>query len=288
MRQYLDILNHVLSRGVATQNRTGVKALSCFGLRAEYDLSDGFPLVTTKKMFFSGIVRELLWFVSGSTNIRPLVENGVNIWNEWPFAKFAKSPEYAGQSIEWFRRAIIADEAFARKWGDLGPVYGKQWRDFSGVDQLREVMELIKTDPLSRRLVVSAWNPSEMGEMALPPCHVLFQFRVLGGALHCQLYQRSADLFLGVPFNVASYALLTMLAAQAAGLGCGRFVHVMGDAHIYENHLEQVRLQLSREPKPLPRVALNPKVKDLFAFGFGDIALENYECWPKIAGAVAV
>lgn len=290
MKQYLDVLKDVLKTGKLTNNRTKIKTTSSFGKRMEFDLSKGFPLVTTKKIFFSGIVHELIWFISGNTNIKYLVENNVNIWNEWPFEKFKKSSEYKNQSIEWFKNKIINNKTFSKKWGDLGPVYGKQWRNFLGVDQLKKIISEIKTNPTSRRLIVSAWNPKEIDNMALPPCHTLFQFHVNVNEkkLDCQLYQRSADLFLGVPFNIASYALLTFLVSQVCNLKPGKFIHILGDAHIYENHFEQVKEQISRKPKRLPQIKINSKIKDLFKFKFEDIELVGYDSWPKLVGKVAV
>ncbi|MCI4437707.1 MAG: thymidylate synthase, partial [Ignisphaera sp.] len=245
--------------GQGKDDRTGTGTTSVFGYQTRYDLREGFPLVTTKKVHFKSIVHELLWFLSGDTNIKYLTDNGVIIWNSW------------------------ADEK-----GDLGPVYGSMWRDFGGVDQISEVIEQIKTNPDSRRLIVSAWNPPKLLEMALPPCHLLMQFYVYDGELSCQLYQRSADTFLGVPFNIASYALLTHMIAQVCGLKVGEFIHTLGDAHIYNNHLTQVAEQLSREPLPLPKIYLNPEVTDIFSFTFDDVYLEDYQSHPAIKGKVAV
>ncbi|WP_027123985.1 thymidylate synthase [Mycoplasmoides pirum] len=289
MKQYLDTLKYVLKNGIMTDNRTKIRTLSTFGLRMEFDLLKGFPLITTKKVFFPGIVHELLWFISGNTNIQYLVKNNVNIWNEWPYEKYKQSKQYKkDHDLLWFKEKIIKDDAFAKKWGNLGPVYGKQWRNFLGVDQLKKIISEIKNNPTSRRLIISAWNPKEIEKMALPPCHSLFQFKVLDNKLHCQLYQRSADLFLGVPFNIASYSLLTMMLAHVTNLKCGKFIHILGDAHIYENHLDQVKLQITRKPKKLPKIILNSKVKDLFKFKYEDIELVDYESWPKISGVVAV
>ena len=265
MKQYLDLLQHVLTNGVAKSDRTGTGTLSVFGHQARYNLQDGFPLLTTKKLHLKSIIHELLWFLNGDTNVKYLQENGVRIWNEWA------DPET----------------------GELGPVYGHQWRswpDYKGgtIDQISQVVDLIKNHPESRRMVVSAWNPAEIDQMALPPCHCLFQFYVADGKLSLQLYQRSADVFLGVPFNIASYALLLQMMAQVTGLQCGDFVHTLGDAHIYLNHLDQVRLQLTREPRPLPAMRLNPDVKDLFGFQYEDFELLNYDPHPHIAGAVSV
>ena len=264
MRQYLDLLRHVRETGVRRGDRTGVGTLGVFGYQMRFNLADGFPLLTTKKLHLKSIIHELLWFLSGDTNIGYLTANGVSIWNEW------------------------ADEN-----GDLGPVYGKQWRswaamDGNNVDQIAQVVTALKTNPYSRRHIVSAWNPADVEDMALPPCHCLFQFFVAEGRLSCQLYQRSADIFLGVPFNIASYALLTIMVAQVTGLKPGEFVHTFGDAHLYLNHLEQTELQLSREPRALPTMTLNPDVKSLFDFVYDDFTLEGYDPHPIIKAEIAV
>ncbi|MCG7867946.1 MAG: thymidylate synthase [gamma proteobacterium symbiont of Stewartia floridana] len=264
MQQYLDLMRHVRDFGVTKEDRTGTGTRSVFGYQMRFDLSQGFPLLTTKKLHLRSIIHELLWFLQGDTNIRYLKENGVSIWDEW------------------------ADEE-----GNLGPVYGYQWRSWptpggGHVDQIAQLVEQIQANPDSRRLIVSAWNPAQVDAMALPPCHCLFQFYVAEGRLSCQLYQRSADIFLGVPFNIASYALLTMMVAQVAGLEPGDFVHTFGDAHLYLNHLDQVELQLSREPKALPRMSINPEVKDIFAFRFEDFELTDYDPHPHIKAPVAV
>ena len=264
MHQYLDLLKHILKNGSDKSDRTGTGTRSCFGYQMRFDLNDGFPLVTTKKLHLKSIIYELLWFLRGDTNIKYLKENNVSIWDEW------------------------ADEN-----GDLGPVYGKQWRSWRGandktVDQISEVISQIKKNPDSRRLIVSAWNVADLPEMRLMPCHALFQFYVSEGKLSCQLYQRSADVFLGVPFNIASYALLTLMVAQVCGLKPGEFIHSFGDVHIYNNHMEQVELQLSRQPYPLPAMKLNPEVKDIFGFSFSDFTLENYQSHPPIKAPVAV
>ena len=264
MKNYLDLLQHILANGQDKSDRTGTGTLSTFGYQMRFNLAEGFPLVTTKKIHLKSVIHELLWFLQGSTNIAYLKENGVSIWNEW------------------------ADEK-----GELGPVYGKQWRDWVSpegrhIDQIAQVIKTIQENPDSRRIIVSAWNVGEIEKMALPPCHSFFQFYVLGGKLSCQLYQRSADAFLGVPFNIASYALLTYMLAQVTGLLPGDFVHTFGDLHIYKNHLEQVRLQLSREPRPLPKLKLNSSVKDLFAFRFEDIEVEGYDPHPAIKAPVAI
>lgn len=264
MRQYLDLLRTIRERGTQKGDRTGTGTLSIFGYQMRFDLAEGFPLVTTKKLHLRSIIHELLWFLKGDTNVRYLQENKVTIWDEW------------------------ADEN-----GDLGPVYGKQWRAWEGadgrtVDQIAWVVDEIRRNPDSRRLVVSAWNPAELDRMALAPCHCLFQFHVANGRLSCQLYQRSADVFLGVPFNIASYALLTHMMAQVTGLVPGDFVHSFGDAHLYLNHLDQAREQLSREPRPLPRLVLNPAVRSIFDFAFEDILIEGYDPHPAIKAPVAV
>ena len=264
MRQYLDLMQHVLDHGVEKHDRTGTGTLSIFGHQMRFNLADGFPAVTTKKLHLRSIIHELLWFLQGDTNIRYLRENKVRIWDEWADAE-----------------------------GNLGPVYGKQWRSWAApsgdaIDQIGQLLEQIRTNPDSRRLIVSAWNVADVPHMALPPCHLLFQFYVAEGRLSCQLYQRSADIFLGVPFNIASYALLTMMIAQVCDLAPGDFVHTFGDAHLYLNHLEQAKLQLSREPRPLPTMKIHPEVKDLFAFRFEDFELVNYDPHPHISAPVAV
>ena len=264
MQQYHDLLRHILQNGVRKTDRTGTGTISVFGYQMRFNLKDGFPLVTTKKVHTKSIIYELLWFLKGDTNIKYLKDHNVSIWDEW------------------------ADEN-----GDLGPVYGKQWRSWEGadgksVDQLAEILKQLKNTPDSRRIMVSAWNVAEIENMKLPPCHALFQFYVADGKLSCQLYQRSADIFLGVPFNIASYALLTMMVAQVCDLKVGEFIHTLGDAHIYNNHIEQAKLQLTRAPKPLPQMKINPDVKDIFAFRYEDFTLENYEAHPHIKGEVAV
>ena len=264
MRQYLDLLDHILKNGTDKSDRTGTGTKSVFGHQMRFDLSKGFPLVTTKKLHLKSIIYELLWFLNGDTNVKYLQDNGVRIWNEW-----------------------------AREDGDLGPVYGKQWRrwespDGKVIDQISQAVELIKHNPDSRRIIVNAWNVGELEDMALSPCHCLFQFYVADGKLSCQLYQRSADVFLGVPFNIASYALLTMMLAQVCDLEAGEFVHTFGDAHLYSNHFEQAELQLTRDPRPLPTMKLNPEVKSIFDFKYEDFTLENYNPHPHIKAAVAV
>ncbi|MCH4821845.1 thymidylate synthase [Gramella lutea] len=274
MKQYHDLLKHVLEHGAEKGDRTGTGTKSVFGYQMRFNLSEGFPMVTTKKLHLKSIIHELLWFLKGDTNIEYLKENGVRIWNEW------------------------ADEN-----GDLGPVYGHQWRNWNSedIDQIKEIVDTLKTSPNSRRMLVSAWNPSVLpdtsvsfsenvanGKAALPPCHAFFQFYVADGKLSCQLYQRSADIFLGVPFNIASYALLTMMMAQVCGYEAGDFIHTFGDAHIYSNHMEQVELQLSREPRALPTMRLNPEIKDIFDFKFEDFILEDYDPYPGIKARVAI
>lgn len=288
MKQYKELLERVLAEGKKKEDRTGTGTISVFGHQMRFCLDDGFPLLTTKKVFLKGIIHELLWFIKGETNIKYLVDNGVKIWNEWPYEIFKKSDAFNGESLEEFVEKVRTDDEFARVHGNLGPVYGKQWRNFCGVDQLKELISQIKANPDSRRLIISAWNPSELTDMALPPCHCFMQFYVSDGRLSCQLYQRSGDIFLGVPFNIASYALFTMMIAQVCGLKLGDFVHTLGDAHIYTNHLEQVRLQLSRDERALPTMRINPDVKDIFSFKYEDFTLENYDPHPAIKGAVAV
>jgi thymidylate synthase len=264
MKQYHDLLKHILDTGAQKHDRTGTGTISVFGYQMRFNLAEGFPLVTTKKVHMKSIVHELLWFLKGETNIAYLKENGVSIWNEW------------------------ADEQ-----GELGPVYGKQWRSWEGkdgavIDQIKWLVDEIKKNPDSRRLIVSAWNVADLPKMALMPCHTLFQFYVADGKLSCQLYQRSADVFLGVPFNIASYALLTLMVAQVCDLQPGDFIHSFGDVHIYNNHIEQVNLQLSRDPYPLPTMKINPEVKDIFGFRFEDFTMENYQSHPAIKAPVAV
>ncbi len=288
MKQYLKMCQDVLENGKFKDDRTKTGTISMFGYQSRYNLEEGFPLLTTKRVFLKGIIHELLWFIAGETNIRPLVLNNVNIWNEWPYEKYKASADYQNESLEEFVEKIKTDDNFSKKYGELGPVYGKQWRDFRGFDQLKFIVEEIKRNPLSRRLIVSAWNPAELSEMALPPCHAFMQFYVNDGKLSLQLYQRSGDIFLGVPFNIASYSLLLMMVAQVTNLIPSEFVHTIGDAHIYNNHLDQIKLQLSREPKKLPTMKLNPNVKSLFDFKFEDFELENYHPHPRIKGSVAV
>lgn len=311
MRQYLDLLEDIKANGAKKADRTGVGTISVFGRQLRFDLSQGFPAVTTKKLFMRGIIHELIWFLKGSTNIKYLVDNDVHIWDEWPYRHYLmqqgkKVPD--SNSEEWkagitaFTRKIKDDEAFAKKWGELGPVYGYQWRHWQTpkgkeIDQIAKAIENIKaakTDPNhrdSRRIIVSAWNVADIEEMnraGLPPCHLLFHFYVSGGRLSCLMYQRSADTFLGVPFNIASYSLLTMMMAQVTGLKPGDFVHTFGDTHLYLNHLEQVDEQLKRKPKKLPTMKINPKVKNIDGFKFEDFELVGYDPHPAIYAPIAV
>lgn len=292
MRQYHELMERVLREGSDKSDRTGTGTRSVFGHQMRFDLAEGFPMITTKKLHLKSILHELIWFISGDTNIRYLCQNGVRIWDDWPFATYSKSAEYDGIDMKEFAARIAADADFAAKWGDLGPVYGYQWRFWPGpngpVDQLRDVLEGIRSNPDGRRHIVSAWNPGYIDQMALPPCHAFFQFYVVEGRLSCQLYQRSADIFLGVPFNIASYALLIHMMAQDLGLQVGDFVHSLGDAHIYSNHTDQVRLQLSRDLRPLPTLSLNPNVKSLFDFRYEDVELVGYDPHPHIPAPVAV
>ena len=288
MKQYLDLCKLILEKGSKKEDRTGTGTISYFGYQMRFDLEEGFPLLTTKKVHLKSIIHELLWFISGSTNIKYLVDNDVKIWNEWPYEIYKKSAEFKGEDLDTFVAKIKEDDEFAKKWGNLGPVYGKQWRDFEGVDQLAKLIDDINNNPSSRRLIISAWNPKEVDKMALPPCHSFMQFYVNDGKLSCQLYQRSADVFLGVPFNIASYALFTMMIAQVCNLKPGVFVHTLGDAHIYLNHLEQINLQLERTPRSLPKMIINPNVKSIFDFKYEDFELVDYNPYPRIKGKVAV
>lgn len=290
MQQYLDLCRHVLEHGEKREDRTGTGTISTFGYQMRFDLTKGFPLLTTKKVFYRGIFEELLWFLSGNTNIKPLVDKKVGIWNEWPYDKYSKSPDFKGETLEEFIEKIRDDQEFADKYGNLGPVYGKQWRDFNGVDQITQLIDGIKNNPFSRRHLVVAYNPGEVKDMALPPCHSLFQFYVSadGKKLSCQLYQRSGDVFLGVPFNIASYSLLLAMVAQVCDLEPYEFVHTFGDVHIYLNHLDQINEQLSRTPRPLPKLVLNKDVKNIFDFKYEDIKIEDYDPYPAIKGAVSV
>lgn len=288
MKQYLDLIRKVLNEGTKKEDRTGTGTISYFGYQMRFDLKDGFPLVTTKKVHLKSIIHELLWFIHGDTNIKYLVDNGVSIWNDWPYKKYSESSEFKGETMDEFVEKIKTDDSFAKKWGDLGPVYGKQWRNFEGVDQLKNIIDEIRRNPDSRRLIVSSWNPKEVPNMALPPCHSLYQFYVIDGKLSLQLYQRSGDIFLGIPFNIASYALLLMMVAKVTGLEPGTFVHTIGDAHIYLNHIEQVNLQLSREPFPLPKMIIHRDTNSIEDFKYEDFELVDYQCHGRIKGAVAV
>ncbi len=301
MKQYLDLVRHIRDHGTLKEDRTGTGTVSIFGYQMRFNLADGFPLVTTKRVHLKSILYELLWFIKGDTNIKYLVQNGVGIWNDWPYQNWLRETGQAQNlqmySSEWrlvmkeFIERIKSDDTFARQYGDLGPVYGKQWRNFGGVDQLTNLVNDIKTNPDSRRLIVSAWNPQDIPVMiksGLPPCHSLFQFYVVEGRLSCQLYQRSADVFLGVPFNIASYAILTMMIAQVTGLRPGDFIHTFGDAHLYLNHMEQVDEQLSRAEFDLPELKVNPSVTSLFDFVFEDFELQNYMSHEPISAPVAV
>ncbi len=290
MQNYLDLCQYVLDKGTLKKDRTGTGTISTFGYQLRFDLSEGFPLLTTKKVYYKAVLGELLWFISGSTNIRPLVEQNIRIWNEWPYEAYKKSPDYQGETIDEFIEKIKSDEAFALRYGDLGPVYGKQWRDFFGVDQLLEVEKSIKENPFSRRHIICAWNPAQISEMALPPCHAFVQFYVSGDGkkLSCQLYQRSADLFLGVPFNIASYATLLTMMAEVCSLEPGEFIHTFGDVHIYTNHVEQIRTQLTRKPRALPRLIIKRKVNSILDFKYEDFEIVGYDPYPKIEGKVSV
>lgn len=292
MRQYLEFLEHIKKSGVLKEDRTNTGTISVFGYQMRFDLSEGFPLLTTKRVHLKSIIHELLWFISGNTNIMYLVDNDVRIWNEWPYAAFQKSSEYNNETMDEFVEKIKNDNDFASKWGDLGPVYGYEWRHFEGkdgfVDQLANVIDQIKNNPDSRRLIVNSWHAAYIDKMALPPCHLLFQFYVQNNKLSCQLYQRSADAFLGVPFNIASYALLTMMVAKICNLELGEFVHTMGDAHIYVNHQEQVDKQLSRSPRSLPKMIIHGDQKTIDDFKFEDFELVDYNPHKGIKGVVAV
>ena len=292
MKQYLELCQKVLNEGSYKEDRTKTGTYSYFGAQMRFDLNEGFPLLTTKRVHLKSIIYELLWFIKGDTNIKYLVDNDVRIWNEWPYEIFKKSEEYNGETLDEFVEKIKNDDEFAKKHGDLGPVYGKQWRNFgigeTGIDQLGNVIKQIKSNPDSRRLIVCAWNPLEVDKMALPPCHSLFQFYVKDNKLSCMLYQRSADLFLGVPFNIASYALLTMMVAKVCNLELGEFVHTLGDAHIYSNHLEQINKQLSRTPRSLPKMNLLNDRKNIEDFEFEDFELVDYNPYKGIKGKVAV
>ena len=314
MKQYLELLEKIKLEGVEKSDRTGTGTKSIFGYQMRFDLSKGFPILTTKRVPFGLIKSELLWFIKGDTNIRYLLQHNNHIWDEWAFKRYVESPDYTGEDmtdfgrrslqdpvfkevyekeLETFCQRILNEDDFAAKYGELGNIYGSQWRHWKTtqgetIDQLAQVIEMLKTSPDSRRLIVSAWNPEDVPSMALPPCHTMFQFYVADGKLSCQLYQRSADVFLGVPFNIASYALLTHLIANEVGLEVGEFVHTLGDAHLYLNHLEQVDLQLSRETYELPQLVLKHPEKSLYDLEVTDVVLEGYECHPTIKAPIAV
>ena len=314
MKQYLELLEKIKQEGIEKSDRTGTGTKSIFGYQMRFDLSKGFPILTTKRVPFGLIKSELLWFIKGDTNIRYLLQHNNHIWDEWAFKRYVESPDYTGEDmtdfgrrslqdpvfrevyekeLETFCQRILNEDDFAAKYGELGNIYGSQWRHWKTtqgetIDQLAQVIEMLKTSPDSRRLIVSAWNPEDVPSMALPPCHTMFQFYVADGKLSCQLYQRSADVFLGVPFNIASYALLTHLIANEVGLEVGEFVHTLGDAHLYLNHLEQVDLQLSRETYELPQLVLKHPEKSLYDLEVADVVLEGYECYPTIKAPIAV
>ena len=314
MKQYLELLEKIKQEGIEKSDRTGTGTKSIFGYQMRFDLSKGFPILTTKRVPFGLIKSELLWFIKGDTNIRYLLQHNNHIWDEWAFKRYVESPDYTGEDmtdfgrrslqdpvfkevyekeLETFCQRILNEDDFAAKYGELGNIYGSQWRQWKTtqgetIDQLAQVIEMLKTSPDSRRLIVSAWNPEDVPSMALPPCHTMFQFYVADGKLSCQLYQRSADVFLGVPFNIASYALLTHLIANEVGLEVGEFVHTLGDAHLYLNHLEQVDLQLSRETYELPQLVLKHPEKSLYDLEVTDVVLEGYECHPTIKAPIAV
>lgn len=292
MKQYLDALRDVLENGNVRDDRTGTGTISKFGVQMRFDLSKGFPMVTTKKVFLKGVIYELLWFLQGKTNIKYLVDHGVHIWDKDAYRYYVERCKYYGETPcgmeEFIERATRLDSDYNYLYGDLGPIYGLQWRGWRGkdllFDQIRDVIYEIRNNPTSRRLIVSAWNVADLPHMALPPCHVLFQFYVNDGKLSCQMYQRSGDMFLGVPFNIASYALMTMMVARECGLGLGEFIHCIGDAHIYKNHIEQVREQMKRDPRPLPTMLLNPDVHNVDDFKYEDFKLVGYDPWPAIKG----
>lgn len=289
MKTYLDLMRHVYENGEVRDDRTGTGTRGVFGYQMRFDLSEGFPLLTTKKVHFASIAKELLWFISGDTNIKWLVDNKVRIWNEWPYEVYTKSKDYQGETLKEFVEKIASDDAFASRHGNLGPVYGKQWRDFNGVDQLMKVINTINNNPNSRRIIMSAWNPAEVDDMALPPCHAFLQFYVSNdGKLSLQLYQRSADIFLGVPFNIASYALLVHMIAKVCNLEVGDFVHTLGDAHIYNDHFDVVEIQLEREPRQLPRLIIHGDQKSIEDFKYEDFEIVDYDPYPGLKAKVSV
>ncbi|MGM9880274.1 MAG: thymidylate synthase [Bacilli bacterium] len=290
MKSYLDLCRFVLDNGMYKEDRTGTGTISYFGYQLRCHLDDGFPLLTTKKVYYKAVLGELLWIISGSTNIKPLVEQNIRIWNEWPYDKYSKSKDFQGETIEEFVEKIKNDEEFALKYGDLGPVYGHQWRDFFGKDQLLELEKGLKENPFSRRHIICAWNPAQIDQMALPPCHAFVQFYVSGDGkkLSCQLYQRSADLFLGVPFNIASYSTLLLMLCHTCGYEPGDFVHTFGDVHIYKDHIEQINTQLQRTPRPLPKLVIKRKVESVVDFRYEDFEIVGYDPYPTIKGKVSV
>jgi thymidylate synthase len=290
MKQYLELCRHILEVGTPKTDRTNTGTISTFGYQMRFNLNDGFPLVTTKSVYFKAVLGELLWFLTGDTNIQTLVKQKIRIWNEWPYEKFKASDEYKQETIEQFVDKIINDDDFAKRFGDLGPVYGYQWRNFNGVDQINGLVNGLKNNPMSRRHIVSAWNPKDIDKMALPPCHAFMQFYVdgTGKKLSLQMYQRSADVFLGVPFNIASYSALLMMVAQVVGLQAHEFVITFGDVHIYNDHLEQIKTQLTREPRSLPTLKINPAIKSIFDFKMSDFELVDYNPHPQIKGKVSV
>ncbi len=290
MKQYLDLARYVLENGQVKKDRTGTGTISVFGYQFRCNLEEGFPLLTTKKVFYRGILGELLWIISGSTNIKPLVDQNIKIWNDWPYKAYTECSEYKGETMEEFIQKIKDDEEFAKKYGELGPVYGKQWRDFFGVDQLLNVEKSIKENPFSRRHIICAWNPKEVDSMALPPCHAFVQFYVSGDGkkLSCQLYQRSADIFLGVPFNIASYATLLYIMADVCHLEVGDFVHTFGDAHIYLDHVDVIKTQLERTPRKLPKLIIKNHHDSVVDYKMEDFEIVEYDPYPPLKGKVSV
>jgi thymidylate synthase len=288
MKQYLKLCNFILKKGILRSNRTNIKGKSIFGYQMHFNLNNGFPLLTTKKVNLNSIIHELLWFIKGDTNIRYLVLNNVNIWNEWPYQKYSKSSDFKEETLSEFKNKIKKNKKFAEKYGNLGPIYGKQWRDFSGIDQLKQTIQEIKKNPFSRRLIISSWNPKLLNKMVLPPCHVLMQFFVCENKISLQLYQRSGDVFLGIPFNIASYSLLLMMIGQITNLKPYKFIHTLGDAHIYQNHFEQIKIQIKRKPYKLPKMILNKNIKQIEDFKIFDFKLKNYICHPILKGEISV